>query len=65
MLIIDNKGTALKSTLSHSETVEYSSLINQFATKAKKALKEIHPDEELIFVRIRSVKNEIVIAPDN
>ena len=50
--------------MSQMDTIEYGSLINQFTTKAKLALKFLHPEEDIQFIRIRSIKHEIMIAPD-
>tara|TARA_B110000305_G_C18849648_1_gene363901 strand:+ start:274 stop:477 length:204 start_codon:yes stop_codon:yes gene_type:complete len=50
--------------MSQADTIEYGSLINQFTTKAQLTLKGLHPDEEINFIRIRSKKHEIMIAPE-
>lgn len=35
-----------------------------FLNKASSAIKKVHPDEEIVFIRIRSREHEIMIAPD-
>ena len=50
--------------MSQADTIEYGSLINQFTTKTQLTLKSLHPDEEINFIRIRSKKHEIMIAPE-
>lgn len=47
-----------------TETIEYGSLITQFYTKALSTVKSLHPEEDITFIRIRSNKHEIMIAPD-
>ncbi len=63
-MIVNSKGIAIKSTRSQNDTIEYGSLINQFTTKAQLTLKSLHPDEDINFIRIRSKKHEIMIAPE-
>ena len=61
---MNNKGIALKSTMSKEDTIEYGSLISQFTSKAQLTIESLHPDEEISFIRIRSRKHEIMIAPE-
>ena len=61
---LDSMGIAIKTTFDQNKTIEYGSLINQFKERAIASIKAIHPDEEVLFIRIRSEKNEIMIAPD-
>jgi dynein light chain roadblock-type len=50
--------------MGQNETIEYGSLITQFYTKAQATIKSLHAEEDIQFVRIRSKKHEIMIAPD-
>ncbi|KAA0191270.1 Dynein light chain roadblock-type [Fasciolopsis buskii] len=45
-------------------TVSYCGLIQLLATKARTALRDLDPTNDLTFLRIRSKKNEIMVAPD-
>ena len=64
VIIVNSKGVAIKSTMNQSDTIETGSLITQFTTKAQFTIKSLHPDQEINFIRIRSKKHEIMIAPD-
>jgi dynein light chain roadblock-type len=64
VMIVNHKGVALRSTMSQNDTIEYGSLITQFAAKAQGTLKSLHPEEDISFISIRSNKHEIMIAPD-
>ncbi len=64
IIIVNKRGTAIKSTMDQNKTIEYGSLVNTFKEKCVNAIGHIHPDEEVHFIRIRSKKNEIMIAPD-
>ena len=69
IIIINSTGTAIKSTMERDQTIEYSTLISQFLSKARqslqKALNELATTtDELTFFRLRSKNHEIMIAPD-
>ena len=64
IIIVNKRGTAIKSTLDQDKTIEYGSLINQFKEKAISAIASIDSQEQVYFIRIRSKKHEIMIAPD-
>jgi len=64
IIIVDSTGVAIKTTMSQEDTIEYGSLISQFTTKAQQTIRTLHSDEEITFIRIRSKKHEIMIAPD-
>jgi dynein light chain roadblock-type len=65
VIIVNSKGISLRSTMNMNDTIEYGSLISSFANNASRQIKEnLHEDEEVVFIRIRSKKHEIMIAPD-
>ena len=54
----------MKQALSTAETSKYSSLISSLTLTAKSTIKELDSQNDLVFLRIRSRKYEIMIAPD-
>ena len=56
-------GIPVRSSLDNSTTVQYASLLNMITTKACSAVRDLDPTDELILLRIRSKKNEIICAP--
>lgn len=64
IIVVNSRGIAIRSTMSQNDTIEYGSLITQFTDKAQKAIKALHPEEDVQFIRIRSKKHEIMIAPE-
>jgi len=50
--------------MNQNDTIEYGSLITQFTAKAQSTIKVLHPDDDVQFIRIRSKKHEIMIAPE-
>lgn len=56
-------GIPIKTTLDNSSTVQYAGLIHQLVMKALSTVRDIDPQNDLTFLRVRSKKNEIMIAP--
>jgi dynein light chain roadblock-type len=64
IIIINSDGIAIRSTLDNDLTVQYAALMSQFTVKARGVVRNLDPDNDLKFVRIRSKKHEIMIAPE-
>ncbi|XP_073797719.1 dynein light chain roadblock-type 2 isoform X2 [Danio rerio] len=57
-------GIPIRTTLDNSTSVQYAGLLHQLTMKARSAVRDIDPQNELTFLRIRSKKHEIMVAPD-
>ncbi|XP_063071625.1 dynein light chain roadblock-type 1 [Engraulis encrasicolus] len=64
IIIANAEGIPIKTTLDNASTVQYAGLIHQLLMKARSTVRDIDPGNDLTFLRIRSKKNEIMIAPD-
>mmetsp|Transcript_39868 Transcript_39868/g.109736 ORF Transcript_39868/g.109736 Transcript_39868/m.109736 type:complete len:102 (+) Transcript_39868:81-386(+) len=64
IVIVNRDGAAIRSTLDTKGTVQYSGLISQLASKARSVVRDLDPGNDLTFLRIRSKKHEILVAPD-
>ncbi|XP_037632078.1 dynein light chain roadblock-type 1 [Sebastes umbrosus] len=64
IIIVNSEGIPIKTTLDNASTVQYAGLIHQLVMKARSTIRDIDPQNDLTFLRIRSKKNEIMIAPD-
>ena len=51
--------------MDNSTTVQYAGLIHELADKARSTVRDIDPTNDLTFLRIRSKKHEIMVAPGN
>ena len=58
------KGIPIKSTLDNTTTIQYAGLISQLADKARSVVRDLDPTNDLTFLRIRSKKHEVMVAPD-
>ncbi|KAH9580781.1 Dynein light chain roadblock-type 2, partial [Schistosoma haematobium] len=60
---IDN-GIAVRTSMDNSTTNHYCGLIQQLVAKSRSAVRDLDPSNDLTFLRIRSTRNEIMVAPD-
>ena len=58
-------GLPIKTTLDNSATLQHAALLHQLTAKARSVVRDIDPQNDLTFLRIRSKKNEIMVAPGN
>lgn len=56
-------GIPLRTTLDNSTSVQYAKVIHQLTMKARSTVRDIDPQNDLTFLRVRSKKYEILIAP--
>lgn len=64
IIVVNQDGIAIRSTMDNSTTVQYAGLVHQLAIKARNTVRDIDPQNDLTFLRLRSKKHEIMIAPD-
>jgi len=49
--------------MDNSTTVQYAGLLHSLSAQARNCVRDIDPQNELTFLRVRSKKNEIMVAP--
>ncbi|KAF7637400.1 hypothetical protein Mgra_00003145 [Meloidogyne graminicola] len=64
VIIMDNLGRAIRSTLDDEATNQHSLLLHQLCDKSKMTVKDMDSTNDLTFLRLRTKKNEILLAPD-
>ncbi|PNH04058.1 Dynein light chain roadblock-type 2 [Tetrabaena socialis] len=64
IIVINVDGIAIRTTFDNDLTVQYAALVSHFCVKARSAVKKLDADNDLKFLRIRSKKHEIMIAPE-
>ena len=62
-LIIDAGGIPIHTTLDNASTIHYAQLMSILITKARNAVRELNPEDDLEFLRIKTKKNEVQVAP--
>ena len=61
--VIMLSGIPIRTTLDNSTTVSYAGLMHQLCAKARSCVRDIDPQNDLTFCRIRTRKYEIMLAP--
>lgn len=64
IIVVNCEGIPIRTTLDNPTTVHYSGLIHELMLKARATIKDIDQSNDLTFLRIRSKKHEIMIAPE-
>ncbi|XP_050007099.1 dynein light chain roadblock-type 1 isoform X1 [Alexandromys fortis] len=65
IIVVNTEGIPIKSTMDNPTTTQYANLMHNFILKARSTVREIDPQNDLTFLRIRSKKNEIMVAPES
>ncbi len=65
ILIFNYEGVALKSTMSRELTTQYAGLFVQLILKARGVVRSIDAENDLVFLRVRTKKHEVLVAPDS
>ena len=63
ILIIDNDGVVLKSTMATAETSTYAAEMSRLCAMARGSVRTLDATNDLTFLRVRSRKHEVMIAP--
>ncbi|XP_070763085.1 dynein light chain roadblock-type 2 [Enoplosus armatus] len=64
-IVVNAEGIPIRTTLDNSTTVQYAGLLRHLTMKARSTVRDIDPQNDLTFLRIRSKKHEILVAPEN
>ena len=62
IVIATHEGSVIRSTLDNIQTPQISTLVTQLAARSKGVVRDLDPEDELKFLRIRSKKHEIMVA---
>ena len=63
VVIVNNDGIPIRSTLDNIVSVQYAGLVTQLVIKSRSMIRDLQTDNDLQFLRLRSKKHEILIAP--
>ncbi|XP_029008563.1 dynein light chain roadblock-type 2 [Betta splendens] len=64
-IVVNAEGIPVRTTLDNSTTLQYARLLQHLTTQARSTVRDIDPQNDLTFLRIRSRKHEIMVAPEN
>ncbi|XP_034042327.1 dynein light chain roadblock-type 2-like [Thalassophryne amazonica] len=64
-VVVNTKGIIMRTSLDNCTAAQYASLFRQLMIKARDTVRDIDPQNDLTFLRIRSDKHEIMVSSDN
>jgi len=64
IVIVNTEGIPIRSTMESALTTQYAANLSQLAQKARSAVRDLDPQNDLTFLRVRTKKHEIMIAPE-
>ena len=64
IMVMNSEGIPIRTTLPQNNTALVVGLLHGLLLKTKAAIKELDHQNELSFIRLRSHKDEILVAPD-
>ncbi|KAA8590224.1 hypothetical protein FQN60_014158 [Etheostoma spectabile] len=64
-ILVNAEGIPIRTTLDHHTTVQYVRLLRNLTMMARSTVRDIDPQNDLTFLRIRTKKHEILVAPEN
>ena len=64
IIVVNSEGIPIRTTLDNSTTVQYAGTLYRLAAQARNCVRDTDPQNDLSFLRVRSKKHEIMIAPD-
>lgn len=64
VVVINSDGIPIRTTVAQAKTAHLVGLLHGFILKTKSTIKEMDTQNDLTFIRLRSQKDEILIAPD-
>ncbi|XP_068151981.1 dynein light chain roadblock-type 1 [Drosophila tropicalis] len=62
IIVVDNDGIPIKTTLDNTQTVHYAALMQNFVLKARQVVLDLDATNELTLLRMRTLTNEVILA---
>ncbi|XP_013889183.1 dynein light chain roadblock-type 2 [Austrofundulus limnaeus] len=64
-VVVNAQGIPIKTTLDNSKTIQYAGLLRDLTAMARSVVRDIDPQNDLTFLRIRSKNKEIMAGLEN
>lgn len=64
VIILNQEGAPVKSSLDTKTTEAYASMMHELVATARRLFMDADPNNDLTFMRMRTRKHEIMVAPD-
>lgn len=63
-MVVSKDGVPVSSTFDNTTTLTYATNFAPFIEKVRSAVRDLDPTDDLKYLRIKTKKNEILIAPE-
>lgn len=65
-MVVNNEGVTIKESKGMDDelSAKYGQNLSSLVAKARSVVRDLDPQDDLTFLRIRSKKHEIMVAPD-
>ncbi|KAH8248964.1 hypothetical protein KR032_004580 [Drosophila birchii] len=64
-ILVNGKGLAVRSTLNETDTMRYTNRMQPLVSLARNMVQEMEPTDQLTYVRLRTLKQEVMVATEN
>ncbi|XP_035520823.1 dynein light chain roadblock-type 2-like [Dicentrarchus labrax] len=64
-IVVNAKGIPIRTTLDNCTAAQYAGLLHHLTMQARSTVRDIDPQNDLTFLRIRTKKDEIMVTPEN
>lgn len=64
VVIANGQGVPIRSTMENDKSIQYGALVAQISKQARSFVREVSPEDDLDYIRLRSKGKEVIIAPN-
>ncbi|XP_037306775.2 dynein light chain roadblock-type 2-like [Pungitius pungitius] len=64
-IVVNTEGIPIRTTLDNSTAVLYATLLCHLTMKARHTVRDVDPQNDICFLRMRTKKHDILVAPEN
>jgi len=65
IIVINELGHPVKSTMDHNVSVKFVGVFQEIRGKLERGMEKIDPTDELLMMRVRTKKHEVMLTPDS
>ncbi|CAN9499204.1 unnamed protein product [Ophioblennius macclurei] len=64
-IVVNADGIPIRTNLDHSTAFQYAGLLRNLSMMARSTVRDVDPQNEFSVLRIRTMKDETMVAPEN
>ncbi|KAJ4459934.1 putative dynein light chain roadblock-type 2 [Paratrimastix pyriformis] len=64
LIVLNQAGIPIRTTMEPAVTIQCAALFTRLCSKARSTIKKLDEADDLSFLRLRTKKHEILVAPD-